>query len=377
MSSDATVDNSHFHIGILCALPLESRAVRGIFDEIDGFDNDSHFTKASTDTGSYTAGKIGPHRVVLGHLPGMGLVDTANFASKFLSSFSRLQLVMLVGVCGGSPWDDEKHEIILGDVIIGKTAISSDPGRLYQDGLQSRGGKENILGRQSPEIRGFINKLESCKKPLRDNTARYLSQLLAKPEFQMSPYPGSDKDKLFRHEYVHKHYDSRDCYCKHPHKSCEAARETLCNRLGCDSKYLLQRSRLKSQVPTSPALHFGTMASSNTVIKYATYRERMFRKEKAIGFDMESAAVWEYLPTVIVKGVCDYADSHKNKLWQDYAAASAAACTRAILDFWDRTPERSIAPQATYPTVQFNNGENMKVISQAQTANLSHLTINL
>lgn len=352
--------------------------MRGIFDEIDGFDNDSHFTKASTDTGSYTTGKIGPHRVVLGHLPGMGLVDTANFAHKFRSSFSGLQLVILVGVCGGSPWDDEKHEIILGDVIIGKTVINKDNlGRLYQDGLQSRGGKEHTLGRQSSEIRGFIKKLESCQKPLGENTARYLSQLLAKPEFQMSSYPGPDKDKLFRHKYVHKHYDTKGCRCKHSHKSCEVARETSCNQLGCDSKYLIQRSRLNSQVPTSPALHFGTMASSNAVIKYASHREYIYQEEKAIGFDMESAGLWENLPTVIVKGVCDYADSHKNKLWQDYAAASAAACTRAVLDFWDRSPERSIAPQATHPTTQINNyGEHMKVGHQLQTATFNNLTMN-
>ncbi|PLN81271.1 purine and uridine phosphorylase [Aspergillus taichungensis] len=376
MSPGATVDNSDFHIGILCALPLESRAVRGIFDEIDGFDNDSHFTRASTDTGSYTAGKIGPHSVVLGHLPGMGLVDTANFAQRFLSSFAKLQLVLLVGVCGGSPRDDKCHEIRLGDVIIGTRAIKSDLGRLYQDGLQSRGGKEDTLGRQSPEIRGFINKLESYKHPLRETTARYLSQLLAKPEFQMSLYPGSDKDKLFNHNYLHKHYDSKVCQCKHPSKSCDAARETLCNQLGCDSQHLIQRNRLQSQVLNSPALHFGTMASRDAVIKYADYREYMFRKEKAIGFDMESAGLWEYLPTVIVKGVCDYADSHKNNLWQDYAAASAAACTRAVLDLWDRSPEQSIASQATHPTTQFNNSMNTNVVNQSQIANLSNFTLN-
>lgn len=377
MSPGATVDNSHFHIGILCALPLESRAVRGIFDEIYGFDNDSHFTQASTDTGSYTAGKIGPHRVVLGHLPGIGLVDTASFASRFRSSFANLQLVLLVGVCGGSPRDDKEHEIILGDVIIGRKAINPDFGRRYQDGLQLRKSMEDTLGRQSPEIRGFIKKLESCKNPLRENTARYLSQLLAKPEFQMSSYPGSDKDKLFRHDYLHKHYDSKRCYCKFSRKSCEAARETLCNQLGCDSKYLIQRDRLKSQVLTSPALHFGTMESGNAVIKCADYREHMFRTEKAIGFDMESAGLWEYLPTVIVKGVCDYADSHKNKLWQDYAAASAAACTRAVLDLWDRSPERSIAPQATHATNQWNNAKDTKVVNQSHTANFNGLTVNL
>jgi nucleoside phosphorylase len=37
----------------------------------------------------------------------------------------------------------------------------------------------------------------------------------------------------------------------------------------------------------------------------------------------------------VVKAVCDYADSHKNKLWQDFAAATAATAasvTKALLE---------------------------------------------
>jgi hypothetical protein len=36
-------------------------------------------------------------------------------------------------------------------------------------------------------------------------------------------------------------------------------------------------------------------------------------------------------PCLVVRGICDYADSHKNKAWQPYAAATAAACAKAIL----------------------------------------------
>ena len=49
---------------------------------------------------------------------------------------------------------------------------------------------------------------------------------------------------------------------------------------------------------------------------------------------MEGAGAWDYIPTVVVKGVCDYADSHKNKGWQQYAAATAAACMKAVLEEW-------------------------------------------
>jgi len=56
-----------------------------------------------------------------------------------------------------------------------------------------------------------------------------------------------------------------------------------------------------------------------------------------VGFDMEGAGVWDVFPCVVIKGACDYADSHKSdktKAWQRYAAATAAACMRAFLDHW-------------------------------------------
>jgi nucleoside phosphorylase len=58
---------------------------------------------------------------------------------------------------------------------------------------------------------------------------------------------------------------------------------------------------------------------------------------------MEGAGVWDQYPTVVIKAACDYADSHKNKDWQAYAAATAAACLKAFLIEWiipDPPPDR-------------------------------------
>jgi nucleoside phosphorylase len=59
---------------------------------------------------------------------------------------------------------------------------------------------------------------------------------------------------------------------------------------------------------------------------------------------MESAGVWDNFPCVVIKGVCDYADSHKNKKWQGYAAATAAACMKAFLKEW--VPTEKLSPDA-------------------------------
>ncbi|RYP41635.1 hypothetical protein DL767_000840 [Monosporascus sp. MG133] len=46
---------------------------------------------------------------------------------------------------------------------------------------------------------------------------------------------------------------------------------------------------------------------------------------------MESAGVISEYQALVIRGVCDYADSHKNKKWQKYAAATAAAYAKEVL----------------------------------------------
>jgi nucleoside phosphorylase len=83
-----------------------------------------------------------------------------------------------------------------------------------------------------------------------------------------------------------------------------------------------------------PELHFGTIASGDTVMKCGEDRDEIAARERVIAFEMEGAGVWDSFPCVVIKGVCDYADSHKNKKWQGYAALTAAACMKAFLKEW-------------------------------------------
>jgi hypothetical protein len=77
-------------------------------------------------------------------------------------------------------------------------------------------------------------------------------------------------------------------------------------------------------------------------MKSDSHRDEIAKEENIIAFEMEGAGVWENLPSMLVKAVCDYADDHKNKEWQGYAAAAAAACMKSFLREWtgtDRQPE--------------------------------------
>ncbi|KAH7191295.1 hypothetical protein DER44DRAFT_678162 [Fusarium oxysporum] len=48
------------------------------------------------------------------------------------------------------------------------------------------------------------------------------------------------------------------------------------------------------------------------------------------GLEMETAGTMNRIPVGVIRGVCDYADEHKNKEWQPYAAAMAASYAKAI-----------------------------------------------
>ncbi|TLD33125.1 hypothetical protein PspLS_01592, partial [Pyricularia sp. CBS 133598] len=89
-----------------------------------------------------------------------------------------------------------------------------------------------------------------------------------------------------------------------------------------------------STVPWIPWCIFGIVGSESFVMRSAEDRNSIAAKEGVMLFEMEGAGVWDNLPCVIVKAACDYVDSHKTKLWQPYAAATAAACMNAFLSQW-------------------------------------------
>lgn len=78
-------------------------------------------------------------------------------------------------------------------------------------------------------------------------------------------------------------------------------------------------------------MHYGLVASGNQVMKHGRTRDRWARELGILCFEMEAAGLMDYFPCLVIRGICDYADSHKNKQWQEYAAATAAAYAKEIL----------------------------------------------
>jgi hypothetical protein len=51
----------------------------------------------------------------------------------------------------------------------------------------------------------------------------------------------------------------------------------------------------------------------------------------ALCFEMEAAGLMDVFPCLVIRGICDYSDSHKNKEWQEFSAATAASYARELL----------------------------------------------
>ncbi|KAL2822250.1 nucleoside phosphorylase domain-containing protein [Aspergillus cavernicola] len=78
-------------------------------------------------------------------------------------------------------------------------------------------------------------------------------------------------------------------------------------------------------------VHYGLIASGNQVMKHATSRARIAKKYNILCFEVEAAGLMNQFPCLVIRGICDYADSHKNKERQCYAAATAAAYAKELL----------------------------------------------
>lgn len=345
----------HFEVAIICALPLEYNAVIHIFDRFWDTDGDP-FGRSVGDDNSYRTGRIGRHDVVLTLLPHMGKVDAATAAVNLRASYTDIRLVLLVGICGGAP-RYAGNDIFLGDVIISKTVIQYDFGRQYPDVFKRKDTFGDNLRKPDKNVRGLLAALETEDRLERleqfsIRTLKVIQDKMARTKKHGKyDYPGASEDNLYEPGYRHKHHNAPSCICRDCFQSsdpvCESALGSSCISLVCNETHLSRkRSQMTPQgdqtsdLATSPAVYIGPIASGDMVIKSAEHRDKISAETGALAIEMEGAGIWDVLPSLVVKGVCDYADCHKHKSWQDYAAATAASTAKAILETYIRTDSK-------------------------------------
>lgn len=318
-----------FRVAIMCALPLEATAVAALFEE--KWDA-SELNKEPNDPNAYSIGPIGRHSVVLVHMPRMGKVPSASVAAHLRRTFPSLGLVLMVGICGGVPFGAGEQRM-LGDVVISEGIVQYDMGKQLVDRYVK------VLPPQQPgfSISSVLKKLQTLqeRKRLEENSFKNLQRLQHEAELEGSAeYPGREWDKVFRPDYLHRHRGTSICVECSVDKVCDESVKMACDELGC-SEQGLETMFISTRDSHRPAVHFGLIASGDTVVRSGKFRDGIAKQTNAIAFEMEGAGMCTEFPNfVVIKSICDYADSHKNKKFQGYAAATAAAVTGVFLQYW-------------------------------------------
>ncbi|CRG92733.1 putative WD repeat-containing protein alr3466 [Talaromyces islandicus] len=290
-----------YTVGWVSALPIELAAAQEMLDD----SHDTRFRNAS-DTNIYTLGRIGRHNVVIACLPysQMGTNSAAVVASQMKSTFPTIQFIFMVGIGGGVPHPD--RDIRLGDVVVSQSntsragVIQYDFGKATKSGFQRTG----FLNNPPPLLLKAIAQLEANHNRERIRFLDYVSQLSTLEKFKKE---AAGPDLLFRANY--EHVDGDAC-------------------AQCSEGYLVKRKPRDKNI----VVHYGTIASGNQVVKNALKRDKLSSELGGVlCFEMEAAGLMNDFPCLVIRGICDYSDSHKNKGWQGYAAGTAAAYTKELL----------------------------------------------
>jgi nucleoside phosphorylase len=282
----------------------------------------------SRDENSYTLGRMGVHNVVIAVMPDTGNNSAASVATQLMNDFKSIKFGLLVGIGGGIP-DGKKFDIRLGDIVVSKPTatfggvVQFDSGKAGSNGRFERTG---TLQKPPRVLRATVEKLEAEHRRKGSDISRFLSEMLQKsPKMkEQYMYQGEENDQLF--EATYRHHDSNNCHYQDADTSCRYHGEDSC--LGCDLSKIMRRDSRKD---LTPKIHYGTIGSSNTVVKDSVTREQLKKDLGLLCVEMEAAGLIDHFPCLVIRGICDYADSHKNKRWQPYAAAAAAAYAKELL----------------------------------------------
>ncbi|KAH6681171.1 hypothetical protein F5X68DRAFT_243307 [Plectosphaerella plurivora] len=289
-----TANPKKYTVGWICALDTEFVAARAFLDE----EHDaSELVVTDNDNNSYALGMVSRHNVVIAVLPDgqYGTTTAATVARSMMHSFTNVRIGLMVGIGGGAP--SSRRDIRLGDVVVNRTAGGLGGVLQYDYGatLQALGFKNTSFLNQSPEV------LRASVAALRATYEMKGHQLEKSVEMAL----GNIK--------------KRSKYKRPPSRATGSTGRMYYTRPNRDEE------------DDDPVIHYGLIASGNSLVKDANMRDRLADEQDVLCFEMEAAGLMNHFPCLVIRGICDYCDSHKNKDWQGFAAMMAAAYAKDLL----------------------------------------------
>jgi len=299
------LNHDDYTVACICPMGVELAPVIAMLDEMH------ELLPTSRDMNSYTLGRMGAHNIVIAVMPEIGNNSAATVATQLLNDFTSIRFGLLVGIGGGVPSDED--DIRLGDVVVSKPTatfggvVQFDKGKINSNGQFERTG---ALKEPPAVLMANMQSLDAQHRIYGNKISKYLSDVLRRfpnLEEQGYVYPVMERDQLFEASYIHK-----------GGKTCQT----------CDESKAVKRASRRN---TTPRIHYGTIGSANEVVKDSKTRDKLRKDLGILCVEMEAAGLMNEFSCVVIRGICDYADSHKNKSWQPYAAATAAAYAKELL----------------------------------------------
>ncbi|PQE30277.1 Ankyrin repeat protein [Rutstroemia sp. NJR-2017a WRK4] len=350
-----------YQIGIICALATETIAVVGMLDN-------RHATLKTPLSNEYAhhLGTMEGFSVTILCLPEIGTSSAAAAVSKMTAAFTSIKLVILVGVAGGIP-----PRVRKGDVIVTVPDQRSSGVTQWDLSTATEGGQFAIKGSLNRPPNFAIAAINLLKmKHVMEGTDRpkYLEAFRTNyPGLKKYHTPDQLQDNLYESDYIHVTAKGSG--------DTDNSGETCCQL--CDRTKIVQRS------PRGMVVHYGAIATGNAVIRDAALRDKLNMNlgGHVLAVEMEAGGLMNNFPCVVVRGICDYCDSHKDKTWQAHAATNAAvvakellACMRsngAALDEEQSVKDliEHIHEHVTSMESKISTGENQKILNWITTLN--------
>jgi nucleoside phosphorylase len=274
---------------------------------------DTHY-----DENTYICGTINGHAVVIATCPPgeTGNVNAGRLTGAMFKTFPNIRMAVLVGIGGGIPRPplsgDPLDDVRLGDVVVGWPGDGQPACVNYERGRSKVNGFEMLGTMQNPDWR-LINALGILASNHELSRATFQDQLARMEKYKKFAYPGHEHDILFKASYHH--VGDYGSGCHH-----------------CDLSNVIDRPPRSETHKNKLVFHRGRIATGNSVIQDGEQRDQIgARCDGALCIEMEAAGVDVNRRCLVVRGISDYADSHKNDTWRAYAAGTAAAFTRELL----------------------------------------------
>ena len=339
MSSTRKRSYGDYSIGWISALPLELSAAIAMLD-----DHHDDLPPGPGDDNVYVLGRIHQHNVAIAALPSgeFGTNSAAQVAVHMQRTFHSMKFCLLVGIGGGVP--SRKHDVRLGDIVV-STPNSERNGVIQYDLFRNKPtGFVNFGYLNSPPraLRSAISAVRAWHAiPGQNKIQNYLSPGI-NPKLPWNFTRPKEPDYLFRSDYIHVN-DTETC-------------------LGhCDVEKLMPRDSRNS---LEPVIHYGTIASGNQIMQNGIMRDELAKQHNILCFEMEAAGLMNTFPCIVIRGISDYSDSHKNQTWKPYAAATAAAYAKELLRFLpNEQVDNTVCMQSGLADTHSNTPCNISVLA--------------